>query len=66
MRRLAENPYVQTAFHVAGGIGLGVFLAPFLPQKAAMLLSVILLSAAILGHWYAVVTDPSNRGPREH
>ena len=61
MRHLAENPYVQTAFHVAGGLGLGLLLAPFLQQRAAIVLGVLLLSAAVLGHWYAVLTDPTNQ-----
>lgn len=64
VRRLAENQYVQIAFHVAGGLGLGLFVSPWLQPKAAVVLGVVLMSAAVLGHWYAVLSDPNNKRSR--
>ncbi len=61
MRRLTENPYVQIAFHVAGGLGLGLLVAPLLQQKSSVALGVLLLSASILGHWYAVLRDQRDK-----
>ncbi len=61
LRRAVENLYVQIAFHVAGGTGLGLFLASWLRQEASLVLGVTLVGVAVLGHWYAVWSDPENR-----
>ena len=59
LRRAAENPLVQTTFHALGGLGFGLMLAGALPLDARVVIGVVLMSAAILGHWYAVLTDPN-------
>ena len=61
LRRAVENPYVQTAFHAGGGLGLGILVAPLLPQTIMPFLGGLLLSAAIRGHWYAIWSDPNGR-----
>ena len=61
-RRAAENPLVQTLFHAAGGCGLGLLTAPTLNREPQVILGVLFLAAAILGHWYAVLSDPQRAG----
>ena len=58
LRRAVENPYIQTVFHAGGGLGLGLITAPLISQTITPFLGGLLLSAAILGHWYAVWSDP--------
>lgn len=62
LRRASSNQYVQTVFHAAGGAGAGLLLAPLLQYPIAVVLGLALLAAAILGHWYAVWSDPDTRG----
>lgn len=62
LRGAVENPYVQITFHAVGGAGMGLLAAPLLPVPTAIVLGVLLVSAAVLGHCYAVWSDP---GPRE-
>lgn len=59
LRQAVENPYIQTAFHAGGGLGLGLITAPLIPQTITLFLGGLFLSAAILGHWYAVWSDPN-------
>lgn len=60
LRRAVENAYIQTAFHVAGGIGLGLLLAPLLGLGNAAPLGIMLIAAAVVGHFYAVWSDPGS------
>ena len=60
-RRAAENQQVQVLFHALGGAGLGLLLAPTLDRGPQMIVGVVLLSAAILGHWYAILSDPARK-----
>ena len=53
LRQATENIYVQTAFHVAGGTGFGLFLAGYL-GAARPWLAVLLMGAAVIGHIVAV------------
>ncbi len=61
LRAAVENPYIQTAFHAAGGFGLGLFVAPVAPRELAIIVAVLLLAAAIIGHYIAVWSDPALR-----
>jgi hypothetical protein len=61
LRALVENPYVQSAFHAAGGFGLGLFVAPVVPREPAIAVGVVLLAAAVIGHYIAVWSDPELR-----
>jgi len=61
LRALVENPYIQTAFHAAGGFGLGLFVAPVVPREPAIAVGVVLLAAAVIGHYMAVWSDPALR-----
>ena len=58
LRAAVENPYIQTSFHVAGGFGLGLFAAPVAPRELAIAAGVLLLAAAVIGHYIAVWSDP--------
>lgn len=61
LRRAVENAYIQTAFHVAGGFGLGLLMAPITPRELGVLAALIFLAAAIIGHFIAVWSDPELR-----
>ncbi|GEM_PF-2539500 len=58
LRATVENPYVQSAFHAAGGFGVGLFVAPVVARELAIGLGVLLLAAAVIGHYIAVWSDP--------
>jgi len=58
LRGAVESLYVQVAFHVIGGAGLGLLAAQVVPPSLAVVLALLFLGAAILGHWYAVWSDP--------
>ncbi|MEK7215015.1 MAG: hypothetical protein AAB289_05410 [Chloroflexota bacterium] len=64
LRRAVENPFIQIAFHVFGGMGLGFIVAGVAPGPVLLVMGVALLSAAVLGHFYAVWSDPANLPPR--
>ena len=66
LRSAVENPRIQIAFHVGGGVGCGLLLARFMPPEAAAAVGVLLVGAAILGHWYAVWSDPHKARPVSH
>jgi len=62
LRAAVENPYIQTGFHAAGGLGLGFVLAGLIPDRGpAVAVGVVLLAAAVFGHFYAVWSDPGSR-----
>ncbi|MBI2885598.1 MAG: hypothetical protein HYY02_00160 [Chloroflexi bacterium] len=61
LRRAVERPLVQTLFHGAGGLGLGLLVAPLLQPGPTGAVGILLLAAAILGHWYAVWSDPGQK-----
>lgn len=56
LRRLTSNIYIQTAFHVAGGTGFGLFLADVV-GGARPWLAVGLMSMAVIGHIIAVAVE---------
>lgn len=56
LRRLTQNIYVQTAFHIAGGTGFGLFLSGFVGE-ARPWLAVGLMSMAVIGHMVAVALE---------
>lgn len=62
LRSAVENLYVQIAFHALGGAGVGLLAAQLLPATIAIVVGVLFVSAAVLGHWYAVWSDPGPRG----
>lgn len=62
LRGAVENLYVQISFHAIGGAGVGLLAAQLLPAPIAIVLGVLFVSAAVLGHWYAVWSDPGPRG----
>ena len=57
LRRAVEDPPIQVAFHVMGGAGLGLLAAHMLALPIAVAVGILLLAAAVLGHWYAVWSD---------
>jgi hypothetical protein len=59
LRAAVENSYIQTSFHVAGGFGLGLLAAPVAPRELAIAAGVLLLAAAVIGHFIAVWSDPN-------
>lgn len=61
LRQLTQNIYIQTAFHVAGGTGFGLFLAGFMGE-ARPWLAVGLMSLAVVGHIIAVAVE--TRAPK--
>ena len=61
LRSAVENLYVQITFHAVGGAGVGLLAAQLLPVTVAVVAGVLFVSAAVLGHWYAVWSDPSPR-----
>ena len=63
LRAVVENPYVQSAFHAAGGFGLGLFVAPLAPRELAVGVGVLLLAAAVIGHSVGVWSDPDINPP---
>lgn len=64
LRAAVESPYIQTAFHAAGGMGLGFVVAGLIPDRGpAVVVGVLLLAAAVIGHFYAVWSDPADQDP---
>ena len=61
LRRAVEDLRVQVSFHVVGGVGLGLLLAQITPNEPAALLGALFIVAALMGHWYALWSDPSRR-----
>lgn len=64
LRRLTQNVYVQTAFHVAGGTGFGLFLSGFV-GGALPWLAISLMGLAVAGHIVAVVVAGRRPDPNE-
>ena len=58
LRSVVENPYIQTASHAAGGFGFGLLVAPFAPGGTAVVVALLLMAVAIIGHFIAVWSDP--------
>lgn len=58
LRAFVENPYIQTASHAAGGFGFGLLVAPFAPAGAGVVVAILLMAVAIIGHYIAVWSDP--------
>ena len=63
LRRAVENPYIQIAFHALGGVGLGFTIASMAPHPLLLEAGVALIATAVIGHFYAVWSDPSNLPP---
>lgn len=60
LRNMVEDPRIQTIFHVAGGLGLGLLISPIVPRRCATPAGLALVTMAVLGHWYAVWSDPNS------